>query len=86
METNNDYGRYINHIIFLLYSQNPYDPLNSEAANQYLLNENEFHEKVNRMVKEYGNLDDYENLYKQNIQVLDECTCMECERFSLSFF
>ena len=57
-----------------------------KQANQYLLNENEFHEKVNRMVKEYANLDDYKNLYKQNIQVSDECTCIECERFSLSFF
>ena len=69
----------LNHIIVLLYKQNPNDPLDSSVAEIYKKSKSEFQEKVKYYIKEYANINDYENLEKQQIPLLDNCGCTWCE-------
>ena len=68
----------LNHIIVLLYKQNPKSPLNRDAAKLYKENRNQFQEKVKKDIKEYANINDYENISKQNIKLLENCNCTWC--------
>ena len=68
----------LNHIIVLLYKQNPSSPLNSDAADLYRENRNKFQEEVKKNIKEYANINDYENISKQNIKLLENCNCRWC--------
>ena len=68
----------LNHIIVLLYKQNPDSPLNGTAASNYLNNKSKFHEEVKKQIKEYANINDYENISKQNIKLLENCNCRWC--------
>ena len=68
----------LNHIIVLLYKQNPDSPLNSDAADLYRENRNKFQEEVKKNIKEYANINDYENISKQNIKLLENCNCRWC--------
>ena len=69
----------LNHIIILLYKQNPSSPLNSSAAKIYNENRTEFLNNVKKYVKDYANINDYENLEKQQIPLLDKCGCDWCQ-------
>ena len=65
----------LNHIIVLLYKQNPDSPLNGTAASNYLNNKSKFHEEVKKQIKEYANINDYKNLAKQGITLIGDCKC-----------
>ena len=69
----------LNHIIVLLYKQNPSSPLNLGAANNYKSNKNKFQEIVKKQIKEYANINDYENLTKQGIKLIKDCNCGNCK-------
>ena len=60
----------LNHIIILLYKQNPSSPLNGSAATLYKKDKSKFKEEVKKYVKDYANVNDYEDLKKQNIRLL----------------
>ena len=68
----------LNHIIVLLFKQNPSSPLNWDAAKLYKENPNKFQEKVKQDIKEYANINDFENLSKQKIKLLENCKCKWC--------
>ena len=68
----------LKHIVILLYKQNPEDPLNSDAAKVYLKSEKEFKEIVAKKTEEFANINDFENLKKQNIELIDNCDCLDC--------
>ena len=70
----------INHIMIFLYKQNPYDPFNCSAAELYRERDknNKFIERVKKEIKDYANINDYENLQKQNISLIDNCQCDWC--------
>ena len=68
----------LNHIIILLYKQRPESPMNSDAANLYESDKNKFIEEVKKNIKNYANINDYENLAKQNIALRDNCNCKWC--------
>ena len=58
----------LNHIMILLYKQNPDSPMNGDAASLIKKSDKkEFLEEVNKYKKEYANINDYENLNKQGI-------------------
>ncbi len=59
----------LNHIIILLYKQRPDSPMNGDAANLYKDKE-KFHAEVQKYVKEYANINVYENFEKQQIKPL----------------
>ena len=69
----------LNHIIILLYKQNPGDALDSSAGKLYNESKTKFLEKVKQYVKDYANINDYENLQKQEIPLLKDCKCCWCE-------
>ena len=70
----------LNHIMILLYKQNPNSPMNSSAANLYKKeNKTEFLSKVKEFSKIYANINDYENLTKQNIELFENCKCDWCK-------
>ena len=70
----------LNHIMILLYKQNPNSAFNSEAGKLYReRDENtKFVDEVKKQIKEYANINDYENLNKQNIPLIDNCKCSCC--------
>ena len=68
----------LNHIIVLLYKQRPEDCFNRTAANLYTKDKNEFLEEVKKQIKEYANINDFENLSKQKIKLLENCKCYWC--------
>ena len=70
----------LNHIIILLYKQNPNSPVNNSAAELYKESKTKFMEKVRQYIKEYANVDDYDNLVKQGIPPLEKCNCYFCNR------
>ena len=70
----------LNHIIILLYKQNPNSPMNGAAANLYLQDKSKFKEKVQQYIKDYANINDYENLEKQKISLLEKCNCGWCKK------
>ena len=70
----------LNHIIILLYKQNPSSPMRQSAAMLYQKDMTKFKEKVQKYVKEYANINDYENLEKQKIKLLENCNCKWCEK------
>jgi ubiquitin-protein ligase len=70
----------LNHIIILLYKQNPDDPVNDSAAELYKENKSKFMKKVRQYIKEYANINDYDNLDKQGIPLLDKCNCFFCHK------
>ena len=70
----------LNHIMILLYKQNPSSPMNSDAAELYRKeNKTEFLAKVKEYSKKYANINDYENLNLQNIPLLANCNCCWCK-------
>ena len=70
----------LNHIMILLYKQNPSSPLNDNAAELYRKeNKTEFLAKVKEYSKKYANINDYENLKKQDIHLLANCKCIWCQ-------
>ena len=62
----------LNHIIILLYKQNPGDALDSNAAKLYEKSLPEFKDKVKQYIKKYANINDYENQSIQGIKLLDD--------------
>jgi ubiquitin-protein ligase len=72
----------LNQVIILLYKQNPGDAFNGSAATLYNKDpeKKEFKEKVKKYIKEYANINDYENLGKQNIPLFEKCNCYWCEK------
>ena len=69
----------LNHIMILLYKQNPSDPFNSSAANLYeKKDKSELKEKVKQSIKDYANINDYEDLRKQGIPLFSDCHCYWC--------
>ena len=68
----------LNHIIVLLYKQRPEDCFNRTAANLYTKDKNEFQEEVKKQIKEYANINDFENLSKQDIKLIKDCNCIWC--------
>ena len=68
----------LNHIIVLLYKQEPGDAFNSTAASSYTQDKNKFLEEVKKQIKEYANINDFENLSKQNIKPIKDCNCYWC--------
>ena len=68
----------LNHIIVLLYKQRPEDCFNRTAADLYTEDKNKFLEEVKKQIKEYANINDFENLLKQNIKVIKDCNCCWC--------
>ena len=60
----------LNHIIILLYKQNPDSALNGSAATLYKKDKSKFKEEVKKYVKDYANIKDYEDMKKQNISLL----------------
>ena len=69
-----------NHIIVLLYKQNPESPMNKTAAKLYVEDKKKFLEKVKEYKIKYANINDFENLNKQNIKIFKECNCLNCKR------
>ena len=70
----------LNHIIVLLYKQNPSNAINRDAASLYSKDKNKFLEEVKKQIKEYANINDYENLSKQNIKLINDCNCYWCNK------
>ena len=68
----------LNHVIVLLYNQEPNDAFNGIAARKYLEDKNLFLEEVKSQIKEYANINDYENLTKQGISPIKNCNCRWC--------
>ena len=70
----------LNHVMILLYKQNPGDPFNRSAADLYKERDknNKFIDRVKKEIKDYANINDYENLQKQNISLIDNCQCDWC--------
>ena len=61
----------LNHIMILLYKQNPGSPMNGDAAKLIEKEDKkEFLETVNYYKKTFANINDYENLSKQGIRPL----------------
>jgi len=76
----------LNHIIVLLYKQNPDSPLNSNAADNFTNNKSKFLEEVKKQIKEYANINDYENLTKQGIKLIENCSCCRNNKESCSIY
>ena len=72
----------LNHVMILLYKQNPGDAFNDSAALLYREKDknNNFIERVKKDIKDYANINDYENLQKQNISLIDNCKCIWCNK------
>jgi ubiquitin-protein ligase len=72
----------LNQVIILLYKQNPGVSFNQSAAALYNKDKEkkEFKEKVKKYIKEYANINDYENLGKQNIPLFEKCNCYWCKK------
>ena len=68
-----------NHVMILLYKQNPDSPMNWDASVLYTTDKNKFLEKVKNYKTKYANIDDFENLDKQNIKIFENCKCDDCE-------
>ena len=69
----------LNHIMILLYKQNPGSPFNSTAANLYKKEDKtEFKNKVKEYIKKYANVNDFEDLSKQGIPLFKDCNCSWC--------
>ena len=69
----------LNHIMVLLYKQNPGDSFNSSAENLYTSDKSKFLEKIKEYTKIYANINDYEDLKKQEIPLLVNCNCHWCK-------
>ena len=67
-----------NHVMILLNKQNPDSAMNEDAAHLYKTDKNKFLEKVKEYKTKYANIDDYENLDKQNIKTFKNCKCFNC--------
>ena len=67
-----------NNVIILLNKQNPDSPMNRTAAQLYKSDNKKFSEKVKEYKTKYANIDDYENLDKQNIKTFENCKCSNC--------
>ena len=67
-----------NHVLILFYKQKPDSPMNGEAAKLYKTGKNKFLEKVKEYKTKYANIDDYENLEKQNIKTFENCKYHNC--------
>ena len=65
--------------MILLYKQNPDSAMNGNAADLYKTDKNKFLEKVKEYKTKYANIDDYENLDKQNIKTFENCKCYNCD-------
>ena len=70
----------LNHIMVLLYKQNPGDSFNSSAENLYTSDKSKFLEKIKEYTKIYANINDYEDLKKQNIPLFKDCNCYWCKK------
>ena len=72
----------LNHIMILLYKKNPDSPFNWSAADLYVEKDknSKFKDKVKEYIKEQANINDYENLNKQNIRLIDNCNCNWCTK------
>ena len=72
----------LNQVIILLYKQNPGDAFNGSAAFIYEKDpeRKEFKEIVKKYIKEYANINDYENLDKQKIPIFEKCNCRWCKK------
>ena len=68
----------LNHIMILLYKQNPGSPMNGTAADLYREDKKKFLEKVKEYKDKYANINDFENLAIQNISTFKECKCSNC--------
>ena len=68
----------LNHIMILLYKQNPGDSFNTSAANVYNEDKNKFKETVKKYIKDFANINDFENLKKQKIPLFQDCNCYWC--------
>ena len=70
----------LNHIMILLYKQNPNSAFNGTAAGYYRERDKntKFIDEVKKQIKQYANINDYENLNKQNIRLIDNCNCSWC--------
>ena len=71
----------LNYLVLLMYEQNPNDAINIDAASLYSKDKNKFLEEVKKQIKEYANINDYENLSKQNIKLIKDCDCYRCNKF-----
>ena len=67
-----------NHVMILFYKQFPDNAMNGDAAHLYKTDKNKFLEKVKEYKTKYANIDDYENLDKQNIKTFKNCKCFYC--------
>ena len=67
-----------NHIMVLLYKQNPDSAMNTYAANLYKENKEEFLKIVKEYKTKYANINDFENLEKQGIKIFEKCNCSNC--------
>ena len=68
----------LNHIMILLYKQNPGSPMNGRAADLYREDKNKFLEKVKEYKDKYANINDFEKLEIQNISTFKDCKCSNC--------
>ena len=68
----------LNHITILLYKQEPSSPMNGIAAELYRNNKEKFITEVQKYIKDFANINDYENSKKQNIALRDNCNCYWC--------
>ena len=55
----------LNHIIILLYKQNPDSPMNSEMEDLYKNHLSDFEKTAKEWVKLYANVNDFDNPSKQ---------------------
>ena len=69
----------LNHVMILLYKQNPNDSFNSNAESLYTTDKKKFFDKVKEYTKNYANINDFENLNKQNIPLFEKCNCHWCK-------
>ena len=66
--------------------QNLNSPLNSNAAQNFKNNKSKFLEEVKKQIKEYANINDYENLTKQGIKLIENCSCCRNNKESCSIY
>ena len=70
----------LNHIMILLYKQNPSSPMNWGAAEMYEKDKNKFLEKVKEYKTKYANINDFENEQIQKIPTFEKCNCDNCKQ------